>query len=194
MIFDNESKTIFMKNSFFFTLVFILLVGFLQSQSTTPTVKIVTQEWRTKNLDVVTFRNGDTIPEAKTNEEWQKAREEGKPAWCYYDNDPKNGEKYGKLYNWYAVNDSRGLAPKGYHVPTKAEWDSLVSYLGGEEIAGKKIKSTEGWLKYFNDENGSSYDGNGTNESDFLCLPGGYSGYYGDFGNVGNFAFFWSCN
>ncbi len=154
----------------------------MQAQNPITTVKIGTQEWTIKNLDLVTFRNGDTIPEANTFEAWGKASEEGKSAWCYYDNDPKNGKKYGKLYNWYAVNDPRGLAPKGYHVPTKAEWDSLVSYLGGKEIAGKKLKSTEGWLE----------EGNGTNESGFSGLPGGYRNYNGPFLDVGGNLNWWS--
>ena len=112
------------------------------------TVKIGTQEWMTKNLDVATFRNGDPIPEAKTDEEWKKAWEEGKPAWCYYDNDPANGKKYGKLYNWYAVNDSRGLAPHRYHIPSDKEWWKLINFLGGKSVAGAKMKSTSGWLSY----------------------------------------------
>ena len=95
----------------------------------------------TKNLDVATFRNGDPIPEAKSNEEWQKAGENKQPAWCYYDNDPKNGAIYGKLYNWYAVNDPRGLAPSGYHIPSDAEWTKLTDFLGGKTVAGDKMKS-----------------------------------------------------
>ena len=154
----------------------------LHTQDTIPTVKIGNQVWMVKNLDVVTFRNGDTIPEAQTFEEWRKASEEGKPAWCYQANLPEYGQKYGKLYNWYAVNDPRGLAPKGFHVPTQAEWDSLVSYLGGEEIAGKKLKSTEGWRE----------EGNGTNETGFSGLPGGCRFGSGDFHGVGGDAYFWS--
>ena len=112
------------------------------------TVTIGKQVWMTKNLDVSTFRNGDPIPEAKTDEAWKAAGENKQPAWCYYDNDPKNGTKYGKLYNWYAVNDPRGLAPAGYHIPTDAEWTVLTNYLGGEDVAGKKMKSTSGWDSY----------------------------------------------
>ena len=109
-------------------------------------VIIGNQVWMTKNLDVSTFRNGDPIPEAKTDEEWEKAGENKKPAWCYWDNDPANGAKYGKLYNWHAVNDPRGLAPDGYHIPTDAEWKILTKYLG--EKAGTKMKSTSGWLSH----------------------------------------------
>jgi len=85
-------------------------------------VKIGNQIWMTENLNLDRFRNGDIIPEAKTAEEWVATGNAKKPAWCYYDNDPKNGALYGKLYNWYAVNDMRGLAPSGWHVPSDEEW------------------------------------------------------------------------
>jgi len=109
------------------------------------TVTIGTQVWMKENLNVSTFRNGDPISEAKTAEEWKAAGEAKQPAWCYYDNDPKNGAKYGKLYNWYAVNDPRGLAPVGWHVPTSDEWEILIDYLGGYQEAVVKIKSKIGW-------------------------------------------------
>jgi uncharacterized protein (TIGR02145 family) len=112
------------------------------------TVTIGTQVWMKENLNVSSFRNGDPIPEAKTAKEWQAAGEAKQPVWCYYDNDPKNGVKYGKLYNWYAVNDSRGLAPSGYHVPTDLEWTVLADFLGGESVAGGKLKSANGWDNY----------------------------------------------
>ena len=129
------------------SLIIILLIG-LGSISYAQTVTIGTQVWMTKNLDVATFRNGDPIPQAKTNEEWEKAGENQQPAWCYYDNDPANGAKYGKLYNWYAVNDSRGLAPVGYHIPSDDEWTKLTDFLGGESVAGTKMKSKSGWNSY----------------------------------------------
>ena len=94
--------------------------------------KIGMQTWATKNLDVSSFRNGDAIPEAKTREDWIKAGEEGKPAWCYYEYDPTNGQKYGKLYNWYAVNDPKGLAPNGWHVSSSLEWVAMNNYLKGD--------------------------------------------------------------
>ena len=94
------------------------------------TVTIGTQVWMTKNLDVSTFRNGEIIPEAKTSEEWEAAGKNKQPVWCYYDNDPKNGEIYGKLYNCYAVDDSRGLAPAGWHVPTVEEWKVMYDNIG----------------------------------------------------------------
>jgi uncharacterized protein (TIGR02145 family) len=94
-------------------------------------IKIGTQTWASRNLDIITFNNGDSITEAKTDEEWERAGEQQKPAWYYYNNDPENGKKYGKLYNWYAMHDPRGLAPKGMHIPADEEWQTLSSYLGG---------------------------------------------------------------
>ncbi len=105
------------------------------------------QEWTmTMNLNVDKFRNGDPIPQAKSGDEWEAAGEKEQPAWCYYHNDPANDGKYGKLYNWYAVNDSRGLAPAGYHIPTYAEWTTFKNLLGND--AGNKMKSTSGWDSY----------------------------------------------
>jgi uncharacterized protein (TIGR02145 family) len=130
-------------------------------------VTIGTQIWTVKNLNVDKFRNGDVIREAKTSEEWVKAKNEKTPAWCYYNNDAGNGEQFGKLYNWYAVKDPRGLAPKGWHVPTEDEWSTLLEQLGGDDIAGEKMKSTSGWGM----SSGKNI-GNGTNESGFNALPG----------------------
>ncbi len=164
-----------------FVVLLLMIIG-TGSAIFSQTVTIGTQVWMTKNLDVSTFRNGDPIPQAKTNEEWEKAGTDGKPAWCYYKNKKKNGKKYGKLYNWHAVNDSRGLAPTGCHIPTDAEWTILSAYLGGEVAAGKKMKSTSGW----NDE------GNGTNSSGFSGLLGGfrdYDGYY-----IGSNGCWWSAS
>jgi uncharacterized protein (TIGR02145 family) len=165
-------------------------------------VTIGHQVWMTKNLDVDKFRNGDPIPQAKTDAEWEAAGKNKEPAWCYYNNDPANGVKYGKLYNWYAVNDSRGLAPVGYHIPSDAEWMQLTDFLGSE--AGSKMKSTTGWKSYTTggsktcpnckDWNAEyrkkvpchtckdtrsvpaptvTHSGNGTNSSGFSGLPGG---------------------
>lgn len=91
-------------------------------------VVIGKQEWMADNLDVTTFRNGDKIPEAKTYEEWTRAAREKKPAWCYMWNNPSTG-KQGKLYNWYAVSDPRGLAPLGWRVSTSSDWNILEFHL-----------------------------------------------------------------
>lgn len=145
-------------------------------------VKIGNQVWMAENLNVEQFRNGDPIPHAQTDEEWQRAGEERKPAWCYYDNDPANGRKYGKLYNWYAATDPRGLAPEGWRIPSDEDWNELVSYLGERQVAGKKLKSRSGWAK----------NGNGTNESGFSGLPGGARIATGNFSGIGEGAYWWS--
>jgi len=136
-------------------------------------VKIGKQTWTTKNLDVSKFRNGEAIPLAKTNAEWALAGQNGQPAWCYYNNDPANGTTYGKLYNWYAVSDPRGLAPNGYHIPTDKEWTTLTTYLGGDWSASPKMKSSSGWKS-------------GNNTSGFNALPCGFRHIDGNFeSNVG---------
>ncbi|NMC36897.1 MAG: hypothetical protein GYA41_01065 [Bacteroidales bacterium] len=146
------------------------------------TLKIGNQIWAVANLNVMTFRNADTIPEAKTNEEWVSAGTEGKPAWCYYNNDPKNGPKYGKLYNWFAVTDPRGLAPKGWSLPDASDWAQLAAHLGGSGTAGNKLKSSSGWADGYI----------GTNESGFNALPGGYRVENGKFLNIGSIATWWT--
>lgn len=144
-------------------------------------VNIGKQVWMSKNLNVVTFRNGTPIPEAKTNEDWIKANENNKPAWCYYNNDPANGAKYGKLYNWFAVNDPRGLAPKGYHIPSDEEWTVLTDYLGGYRVAGKEMKSTSDWAQ----------NGYNTNSSGFSGLPCGARSSQGSFRGMGSYGTYW---
>lgn len=151
-------------------------------------VIIGNQVWMTENLNVDKFRNGDPIPQAKTYEEWETAGENGQPAWCYYDNAPKNGEKYGKLYNWYAVNAPRGLAPVGFHVPSDAEWEKLVVYLGSD--AGEKMKSKRGWDNY--QIGAEIWSGNGSNDSRFYGLPGGSRYYVGDYYGIGYLGYWWS--
>ncbi|GEM_PF-1194178 len=145
------------------------------------TVKISTQTWMSENLDVSTFLNGDNIMEAKTKAEWEKAGKEQRPAWCYYNNDSKNDD-FGKLYNWYAVNDKRGLASKGWHVPSATEFTNLVTYLGGANKAHIKLKSTFGW-------NESSSE---SNESGFNGVPAGYCIFNGTFGGNGSSGCWWS--
>ena len=109
-----------------------------------PNVQIGSQIWQSKNLDVATFSNGDRIFEAKSIKDWDDAISSKQPAWCYYNFNPENGKKYGKLYNMYAVMDPRGLAPVGYHIPSENEWEILEKFIGAEN-AGKKLKSTNGW-------------------------------------------------
>ncbi len=165
------------------------------------------------NLNVSTYRNGDVIPQVQDKDAWANLTT---GAWCYYENDAKNGVKYGKLYNWFAVNDARGLAPAGWHIPTDGEWTVLENSLGDD--AGKKMKSTSGWeswteditcsnCKTWNAEyrrkkecnvcqdtrvNGKkTYSGNGTNSSGFTGLPGGCRGFDGIFYDVGKYGHWW---
>ncbi|MDB9702101.1 fibrobacter succinogenes major paralogous domain-containing protein [Flavobacteriales bacterium] len=204
------------------SLIFILLIGF-GCIAYAQTVTIGTQVWMTKNLDVSTFRNGDPIPQAKTNEEWKNARG---PAWCYYENDPVNGTKYGKLYNRFAINDARGLAPQGYHIPSKVEWIKLTDYLGGRGPSAKtKLKSARGWKSttrkvYKRCPKCSSWNAeyrskracnvcqdnrliststvtesqNGSNSTKFSGLPGGCRRSNGEFEGIGRMALFFTSN
>jgi uncharacterized protein (TIGR02145 family) len=134
------------------------------------TIKIGDQVWMKKNLDLSTFRNGDPIPEAKTKDEWMQAGRDKKPAFCYFDNDKANGKRYGKIYNWFAISDPRGLIPEGYHVPSKAEWLQLTSFLGGSDVAGKELKRKDS----------------------FGAAPGGYRNSDGTFYGVGVNGYWWS--
>lgn len=158
-------------------------------------VKIGDQIWMTENLNVGRFRNGDPIPEARTDEEWEKAGQEGKPAWCFNENDPNNEELYGRLYNWFAVTDHRGLTPMGWHIPSDEEWEILCDSLGGSDLAGKKMKNDTGWdlvseflakydMEYFGDS--------GTNESGLKFFPGGARDSYGRFWHPGYDGYFWT--
>jgi uncharacterized protein (TIGR02145 family) len=176
-----------MKKSIWFVFLIscLMLLSFANAQDF-KSIKIGNQTWMTENLDVDTFRNGDPIPQVITGEEWENAAKAKKPAWCYYNNDSANGAKYGRLYNWCAVNDPRGLAPKGWHIPTNKEWRELTDYLGGWKVAGIKLKSKEGWFE----------DGNGTNESGFSALPGGRRTCYDKnvytFDAIGKWGFWWT--
>lgn len=109
------------------------------------TVQIGNQTWTTSNLKVTHFSNGDTIWHAKSMEDWFEAGEKGIPAWCFSENDPNTKDEFGILYNWYAINDPRGLAPYGWHIPSKSEFEELISYLGGDNLAPSKIKGVNGW-------------------------------------------------
>lgn len=188
-----------------------------ESIKTYKSITIGKQTWMKENLNVSSFRNGDPIPEAKTKEEWIIAGIEGKPAWCYYDNDPKNDEKYGKLYNWYAVNDPRGLAPIGWRIPAFDDSNILDTYLWGD--VGMKLKNESGWdswsveerckactgwtdnqrkLKKCSSCNNKGFrisatkSGNGSNSSGFAALPGGYRNANGEFEKMGQQCNLWS--
>lgn len=160
-------------------------------------VKIGNQIWMSKNLDVTKFRNGDIIPEAKTKQEWENAGKQGSPAWCYYENSIENGKIYGKLYNWHAINDPRGLAPEGWEIPTYNDWFILRTFCGDWFESGIKLKSISGWeiadKMYKNDED--YLDQNNilrTNETGFSAIPGGTRNLYGDFSFKDYVGFYWT--
>jgi uncharacterized protein (TIGR02145 family) len=131
-----------------------------------PEVKIGTLIWTTENLDVGSFRNGDIIPEARTADQWAKAGKEQKPAWCYIEFQGNQSRYYGCFYNWYAVSDPRGLAPRGYHLPTKQEFLNLIKAIGRQENEDK-LKSKDGWT------NLQGVPDNGTDEFGFNARPSG---------------------
>jgi uncharacterized protein (TIGR02145 family) len=145
-------------------------------------VMIGNQIWMVENLNVEKFRNGDNIPHAKTDEEWEVAGKNKRPAWCYYNNDPANGKKYGKLYNWYAINDSRGLAPSGWKIPSESDWEELFKNSGKFEEKGANLKSANDW----------EYKNYSTNSTGFTGLPGGYRSAYGTCSKIGTDGYWWS--
>lgn len=145
-------------------------------------ITIGTQQWSNCNLDVTTYRNGDIIPQVTDPSAWAGLTT---GAWCYYNNLSSNGVTYGKLYNWYAVNDIRGLAPINYHIPTDDEWTTLITYLGGDTVAGGKLK-----------EIGACHcltpNVDATNSSGFTGLSGGLRIDDGTFYNIGIVGNWWS--
>lgn len=128
-----------------------------------------------RNLDVDCFSNGDSIREVSSPNDWRQAALDNEPAWCYYENNAEYGKKYGKLYNWYALKDPRGITPMGWRLPSYSDWIELADYCGGLEGmgSGKKLKSKRDW-------NGR----NGSNDFDFNALPAGERVEFGKFTNI----------
>jgi uncharacterized protein (TIGR02145 family) len=153
------------------------------------TITIDTQTWMREDLRVTKYRNGDPVPEVLLNSDWTGL---STGAWSWNDHNPELDLPFGKLYNWYAVNDSRGLCPSGWHVPTDAEWTTLTDSLGGLTVAGGKMK-TKGTIQagtgYWEDPNAGA-----TNESGFTGLPGGFRDLNGQFHNLGLNTNWWSSN
>jgi len=131
------------------------------------TVTIGTQVWMKENLNVTKFKNGDVIPNLTDNTAWGNTTS---PAWCRYNNNPSttNEFKYGLLYNGFAAQDSRGVCPNGWKVPSVSDYNTLIMYLGGVWVAGGKLKQA-GVDSYWSQPNTDA-----TNESGFTGLPGGY--------------------
>ena len=184
-------------------------------------VRIGTQVWSTQNLDVSNFRNGDRVRQARTAEDWATAFESMRPAWCYYENNPEFGtlsgmpvdksRAYGKLYNWFAVNDPRGLAPEGWHIPSFEEWEILTRYLGGVVLADKQLMAVMGGQEDTGrpvaarrassrratrgttaPQQDSVLEYGGTNSSGFTALPAGTRDTHGRFTSYGSYGYWWS--
>ncbi len=154
--------------------------------NTYPLIVICNQTWTKTNLNVTKYRNGDVIPQVTNTTQWATLTT---GAWCYYNNTSSNGTTYGKLYNWYAVNDLRGLAPAGYHIPTDGEWTTLTTCLGGESVGGGAMKES-GTIHWVSPNTGA------TNSSGFSGLPGGSRGsdgtYPTNFPTIGGHGNWWS--
>jgi uncharacterized protein (TIGR02145 family) len=151
------------------------------------TIVIGTQEWMAENLNTSSYRNGDAIVTDLDNAAWG-ATSSG--AWSYYNNDASYECPYGKLYNWFACTDSRGLCPTGWHVPSDAEWTTLTNFLGGEGVAGGMMKSTgtiEATTGLWNNPNTGA-----TNSSGFSGVSSGTKYYEGNYSDISNISIFWS--
>ncbi|MCK9639352.1 MAG: hypothetical protein M0R39_05525 [Prolixibacteraceae bacterium] len=149
--------------------------------NTYSTVTIGTQVWMASNLKTTKYNDGTAIPLVTDNSAWANL---SAPGYCWYNNDAAtNKSTYGALYNWYTVNTDK-LCPTGWHVPTDAEWTVLTTYLGGESVAGGKLKETG--ISHWNAPNTGA-----TNESGFTAVPGSYR-YFGTFINFGIFGYWWS--
>jgi uncharacterized protein (TIGR02145 family) len=145
------------------------------------TVEIGTQCWMKENLKTTTFNSYDAIDYIDDNTDWANLTT---GAYCLYNNDWDNFETYGVLYNWYAVNDSLGLCPTGWHVPSYNDWTTLESYLGGSSVAGGKLKEAGAahWASPNISDNSSGWTG----------LPGGFRYIYGLFSSINTIGEWWS--
>ena len=151
------------------------------------TVIIGTQEWMKENLKTKHYSDGSVIPNVTQTVDWVNL---SSGAYCDFDNNTNNVATYGRLYNWYAVADNRNVCPSGWHAPSLEEWDVLINTLGGESIAGGKMKST-GTLQ---NQDGLWYSPNtgATNSSGFTGLPAGTRFDAGDFRDLHSFGSWWS--
>ena len=150
-------------------------------------VQIGSQVWMAENLKTTKYNDGTAIPLVTDSTAWLNLTT---PGYCWYNNDAATYKNtYGALYNWYVVNTGK-LAPTGWHVPTDAEWTILTTYLGGDSIAGGKMKSTgtieAGTGLWYSPNTGA------TNESGFTAVPAGFRDGNGTFSNIGGYGYWWS--
>lgn len=153
-----------------------------QAGNVYKTIVIGTQEWMAENLKTTVYSNGETIPNVTNNSQWEKLTN---GAWSYYLHDSLFECPYGKLYNWYAVSDTRNVCPIGWHVPTDEEWTTLENYLGGSAVWQGKLKSIG--TTYWQVPNSGA-----TNESGFSGLPGGFRIGSGNFSATKQIGSWWS--
>jgi len=159
---------------------FVFKVKVKEGSKEIKSVKIGNQIWMAENLNVDYYRNGDPIPTGLSNAQWESTTQ---GACAIYNDDDSNDKIYGKLYNWYAVSDARGLCPVGWHVPSDDEWTLLTLSLGGEKVAGGKMKSSTGW---------NAPNTGATNSSGFTGLPGGDRFNGGPYYTIGDLGYWWS--
>ena len=146
------------------------------------TVTIGSQIWLKENLQVMKYTNLDAITNITGINDWANL---SSGAYCNYDNNTSNVSIYGRLYNWYAVHDSRKVCPTGWHVPSNDEWNTLITNLGGYAAAGGKLKET-GTVHWNTPNTGAS------NSSDYTALPGGYRYATGSFFDLKDGGYFWT--
>lgn len=145
------------------------------------TITIGNQVWLLENLKVTRYRNGDLILNVTDSTQWDTL---STGAYCFYNNIEANASTYGHLYNFYTISDSRGLAPQGWHIPSDAEWSTLINYLGGEDVAGGSMKTTG--TSYWKTPNTGA-----TNSSGLNVLPGGCR-KDSTYDYLGSHAIFWT--
>jgi len=146
-------------------------------------IDVGSQRWLTENLKTTKYANGDDITNLTVFDDWANATT---GAWSYYENEPLYNVPYGKLYNWFAATDSRNVCPSGWHVPTESEWSTLISFLGGNEVAGNELKETG--IAHWQPNNDFA-----TNSSGFTALPGGArSPFFGISYPIPSLGLFWS--
>jgi uncharacterized protein (TIGR02145 family) len=146
------------------------------------TIKIGTQTWLAQNLNTTHYRDGSPIQLVTSDTAWSNLKT---GAYCYYNNDTTYATSYGRLYNWYAINNPVGISPAGWHIATDSEWTVLITYLGGDSIAGGAMKATTLW---------NAPNTGATNESGFDGVPSGYRHYNGTFDNLGVLGLFWTAS
>jgi len=191
-----KNKLKFSISKYFLSVLFILLSnGYAHGQENNKTitdidgnvyntVSIGTQTWMAENLRTTKYCNGDPIVTTTPSTLNISSESTPKYQWAYEGNE-SNVAIYGRLYTCCAATDSRGICPSGWHVPTDNEWTTLAKYLGGESVAGTKLKE-EGTNHWKSPNYGA------TNSSGFTALPGGFRNLTGSFGIIGIFCGWWS--